>query len=269
MATAPQGLKDRLRATWMAGDFGRIALYSAAEAEGFVDRLGIQPGMRVLDVACGTGNLAIPAAKRGALVTGVDIAPNLVEQARIRAAADGVTATFDEGDAEALPYGDASFDIVMTMYGAMFAPRPDVTASELARVCRSGGKIAMANWTPRGFVGAAFSLTARHVPPPEGVEPPVKWGDEAIVRQRLGPYSSRIEATPRVAQFEYPFPPHDVVQYYREHFGPTKVAFSRLDGAGQAAFAAESEALWSAHNQAGPGHTRVAAEYLEVLATRK
>ena len=253
---------------WVAGDFGRIALYTAAEADGFVDRLGIQPGMRVLDVACGTGNLAIPAAKRGALVTGVDIAPNLVEQARARAAAEGITATFDEGDAEALPYGDGSFDIVMTMYGAMFAPRPDVTAAELARVCRSGGTIAMANWTPRGFVGTMFAMTARHVLPPEGIEPPVKWGDPAIVRERLGPYASRIETTPRSMQFDYPFPPRDVVQYFREHFGPTKTAFARLDESGQAAFAAETESLWAASNLNGPGRTRVQAEYLEVLAVR-
>jgi SAM-dependent methyltransferase len=261
-------MKDRLRAMWMAGDFGRIALYSSSEAGHFVDRLDIQPGMRVLDVACGTGNLAIPAAKRGAVVTGVDIAPNLIEQARARAAAEGVTATFDEGDAEALPYGDASFDVVMTMYGAMFAPRPDITAAELARVCRPGGKIAMANWTPGGFVGRVFALTAKHVPPPEGIEPPVKWGDEAIVRQRLGPHASRIETTPRFMRFDYPFPPRDVVQFFREHFGPTKTAFARLDEPGQAAFAAESEALWSAGNQAGPDRTLVDAEYLEVLATR-
>jgi ubiquinone/menaquinone biosynthesis C-methylase UbiE len=269
MGTAPQGLKEGLRAMWMAGDFGRIALHQAAEAERFVDRLGIQPGMRVLDVACGSGNLAIPAAKRGAVVTGVDIAPNLVAQARARAAAEGITATFDEGDAEALPYGDGSFDIVMTMYGAMFAPRPDVTAAELARVCRSGGTIAMANWTPRGFVGAMFALTARHAPPPEGVEPPARWGDDAIVRERLGPYTSRIQTTPRRVRLEYPFPPREVVQYFREYFGPTKTAFARLDEAGQAALAAESESLWSAHNQAGPDHTRAEAEYLEVLATRK
>src|SRR5215204_973348 len=151
-------LKTKLRATWIAGDFGEIARFYADQAEDFVKRLDLKPGMKVLDVACGTGNLAIPAAKTGADVTGVDIAPNLVEQARENAKREGLNAKFDEGDAEALPYADGSFDVVMTMFGAMFAPRPDKVAEELIRVCRSGGRIAMANWTPTGFVGEMFKL---------------------------------------------------------------------------------------------------------------
>ena len=253
---------------WIAGDFGRIAIFQAAEGDRFVERLGIQPGARVLDVACGTGNLAIPAARRGAVVTGVDIAPNLVEQARERAAKEGVVATFDEGDAEALPYTDGSFDVVMTMYGAMFAPNPELTSSEMARVCRPGGTIAMGNWTPEGFVGRMFALNAKHVPPPEGMAPPVLWGVDAKVRERLGPYTSRIETAVRSVDFDYPFPPRDVVQYFREHFGPTKTAFARLDPAGQEALAAEAEALWHEHNESAEGHTLVKAEYLEVVATR-
>src|SRR5579862_8187139 len=178
-------LKQRMRGTWMAGDFGQIARYSAKGAEEFVNRLAISPGMRVLDVACGTGNLAIPAARRGAQVTGVDIAPNLVEQARQRAAAENLPATFEEGDAEQLRYPDAQFDLVMTMFGAMFAPRPERVSTELARVCRPGGTIAMANWTPEGFVGKTFRLTASYVPPPEGIPAPVLWGVEDNVKERL------------------------------------------------------------------------------------
>jgi SAM-dependent methyltransferase len=253
---------------WMAGDFGRIAIFQTAYGEQFVERLGILPGARVLDVACGTGNLAIPAARRGAVVTGVDIAPNLVEQARERAAKEGVVATFDEGDAESLPYADASFDVVMTMYGAMFAPNPELTAREMARVCRPGGTIAMANWTPTGFVGKMFALNAKHVPPPDGIAPPILWGVDDKVRERLGPYTSRIETTVRSVEFDYPFPPRDVVQYFREFFGPTKTAFARLDPAGQEALAADTEALWREHNQDDAGRTLVAAEYLEVVATR-
>jgi SAM-dependent methyltransferase len=268
MGTAPAGLKDKLRAMWMAGDFGRIALFGVKEAERFVGRLNVAPGSRVLDVACGTGNLAIPAARLGATVTGVDIAPNLVEQARQRAAQEGLTATFDEGDAEALPYADASFDIVMTMYGAMFAPRPDVTAAETARVCRPGGTIAMANWTPSGFVGKMFALTAKHAPPPPGMPPPIEWGIDAIVRQRLGPFSTRIETVARPVDFDYAFPPREVVQYFREYFGPMKTAFARLDADAQDAFAADLEALWSEHNRGEAGHTLVTAEYLEVIAIR-
>src|SRR3954465_11926297 len=164
MGTSPNGieeLKARMRSTWMAGDFGQIAKYSAPHAEDFVQGLPIQAGMRLLDVACGTGNLAIPAARRGAKVTGIDIAPNLLEQARARASPGNLSATFHEGAPERLPYPDASFDVVMTMYGAMFAPRPDLVAAELARVCSPGGTIAMANWTPGGFVGKQFALAGR------------------------------------------------------------------------------------------------------------
>lgn len=148
-----EALKARLKASWMAGDFGQIAKYSEPFAEQFITRRAIQPGMQVLDVVCGTGNLAIPAARAGAIVTGVDIATNLLEQARSRAKAEGLNIQFDQGDAEQLPYPDASFDFVVSMFGAMFAPRPEMVAAELVRVCRSGGRIAMANWTSDGFIG--------------------------------------------------------------------------------------------------------------------
>lgn len=266
--TALDQLKQRMRGTWMAGDFGQIARYLEKGAEEFADRLNVLPGMRALDVACGTGNLAIPAARRGASVTGVDIAPNLVEQARQRAASEGLEAAFDEGDAEQLPYPDAHFDIVMTMFGAMFAPRPEQAASELARVCRRGGTVAMANWTPNGFVGKMFGVSSRYVPPPDGIPAPVLWGDEKIVRERLGAHLSGIETAHRKLIFDYPFPPRDVVQLFREYFGPTRVAFSKLDTAGQQAYAADLETLWSEHNEAGRGGTLIGAEYLEVIATR-
>lgn len=261
-------LKQGMRTSWMAGDFGRIAAHTAQEAAEFVARINIAPGARVLDVACGTGNLAIPAAKRGAQVTGVDIAPNTLEQARARAAAEGVAATFDEGDAEQLPYADASFDVVMSMYGAMFAPRPELAAAELARVCKPGGLIAMANWTPGGFVGKSFAISASKLPPPDGVPAPVLWGDEATVRERLGRYAARLDMTRRNALFDYPFGARGMVEFFREYFGPTKVAFSRLDPEGQQAFAADLENLWREHNEAEGERTLVRAEYLEVHAVR-
>jgi len=261
-------LKQRMRGTWMAGDFGQIARYAATGAEEFVSRLPISAGTRVLDVACGTGNLAIPAARKGAQVTGIDIAPNLVKQARARAADEGLKATFEEGDAEQLHYPDAHFDVVMTMFGAMFAPRPEQVSSELARVCRPGGLIAMANWTPEGFVGKMFALSSQHVPPPEGIPAPVLWGNDKMLRERLGKYASKITTTRRTLSFDYPFPPRQVVQFFRDYFGPTQVAFSRLDPAGQTDFAADLEKLWSEHNRGGDGHTLISAEYLEVIATR-
>src|ERR1700735_1015984 len=153
-------IKDSMRASWMAGDFGVVAKTISAGAETFIDRLEIPSAARVLDVACGPGNPAIPRARRGFVVTGVDIAPNLLVQARERAADENLTATFEEGDAEQLPYPDASFDAVVTMFGAMFAPRPELVAAELARVLKPGGTLAMANWNPASFTGMMFKATA-------------------------------------------------------------------------------------------------------------
>ena len=261
-------LKARLRATWIAGDFGQIAKFLAQEGEKFVKRLGLKPGMKVLDAACGTGNLSLPAARHGATVTGVDIAPNLLEQARATAAAEGLTARFDEGDAEALPYDDASFDVVMTMYGAMFAPRPDIVAAELKRVIKPGGKIAMANWTPTGFIGQMFKATAAHVTPPAGMQSPVLWGKEEVIRERFGNGVSKIEATPRIVSFDFPFSPAEVVEHFRLYYGPTNKAFGALDENTQAALRRDLEQLWSNNNKATDGTTSVEAEYLEVIATR-
>jgi ubiquinone/menaquinone biosynthesis C-methylase UbiE len=261
-------LKTKLRATWISGDFGQIARYYANEAEAFVNRLGLKPGQKVLDVACGTGNLALPAARLGADVTGVDIAPNLVEQARANAAAEGLKARFDEGDAEALPYDDASFDVIVTMFGAMFAPRPEVVAAELKRVTKPGGLIAMANWTPTGFIGQMFKTTAAYVPPPPGMTSPVLWGVEEKVRERFGDGVSKFETRPRNLTFAFPFSPTEVVEHFRVFYGPTLKAFGALDEDKQAAVRKDLEDLWTKNNQATDGTTSVEAEYLEVLATR-
>src|ERR1043166_9530790 len=200
-------LKTKLRATWIAGDFGEIARFYADQAADFINRLHLKPGMKVLDVACGTDNHALPAARTGDTVTGVDIAPNLVEQARENAKAQDLNAQFDEGDAEALPYGDVSFDVVVTMFGAMFAPRPELVAAELKRVCRPGGMIAMANWTPGGFIGRMFKTTAAHFPLPPGMKSPVLWGVEDTVRERFGEGISKIDTRLQNIHFAFPFSP--------------------------------------------------------------
>ncbi len=262
-------LKSRLRDTWMAGDFGQIARFTAREAEGFVARLKIAPGTRVLDVACGTGNTAVPEARAGAQVTGVDIATNLLEQARSRAAQEGLQIDFREGDAEGLKFADGEFDAAITMFGAMFAPRPNLVAAEMLRVCRPGGMIAMANWTPSGFVGQMFKLTAKYVPPPADVPPPSLWGDEATVRERLGAGVKELKLTRVLCEFDFPFPPAKVVELFRQYFGPTQMTFARLDAKGQAAFAADLEAHWKQHNQRTDGATRTRGEYLDVVAVRK
>lgn len=261
-------LKTKLRATWIAGDFGQIARYYASEAEDFIKRLNLTPGMKVLDVACGTGNTAIPAARTGADVTGVDIAPNLVEQARENAKREGLQAKFDEGDAEALPYADASFDAVVTMFGAMFAPRPEIVGAELTRVCRPGGFIAMANWTPSGFIGQMFKTIGAHAAPPAGMPPPPQWGVEENVRQRLGEGISRLETKLQILKFGFPFSPAEVVEHFRQYYGPTQKAFGMLDEDKQAALRKDLEQLWSANNRATDGTTAIEAEYLEVIATR-
>jgi SAM-dependent methyltransferase len=262
-------LKSNMKASWMAGDFGQIANFSVKAAEEFVARTKISPGTRVLDVACGTGNTAIPAARAGGLVTGVDIASNLLEQARKRAVAEQLEIRFQEGDAEDLPVGDQEFDIVLTMFGAMFAPRPERVAAELIRACKPGGLIAMANWTPEGFVGKSFQLTAEMAPLPAGLPAPSLWGSEPVVRQRFSSGISKLSLTRQRAVFDYPFAPRDVVEFFRQYFGPTQATFARLDKEGQSQLTSRSESLWVEHNLATDGRTRVEAEYLDVRAIRE
>jgi SAM-dependent methyltransferase len=268
-ATTPEmdALKARMRETWMAGDFGEVARHIEDHAEDFMARRSLSADMNVLDVACGTGNLALLAARAGAPTCGLDIAANLIEQARTRAAAAGLGIEFIEADAEDIPYEDGRFDLVVSMYGAMFAPRPEVAAAELLRVCRPGGEVVMANWSPEGFVAEMFQVTGRHVPPPPGVPSPVLWGHPEHVRERLGA-AAELELTPVRVEFDYDFSPEETVEFYRRFFGPTQRAFAALDEAGQAALRHDLEDLWSRHNQGSPGRTHVQAEYLEVVARR-
>lgn len=261
-------LKTKLKENWMAGDFGQIAAHLIPEGEAFMARLALTPGERVLDVACGTGNLSLPAAQAGAIVTGVDIATNSLEQARVRAAEAGLTIQFDEGDAEQLPYENAAFDTVVTMFGAMFAPRPELAAAELLRVCRSGGRIAMANWTPEGFVGGFFKVTGKYLAPPN-FPSPLLWGTEEVIRERFGTEVSDLNLTRRMMTFRFPYPEPDVVEFYRTYFGPTQQAFAALDADGQTALFNDLVKMWQTHNQATDGTTVVQAEYLEIIARRR
>ncbi len=264
-------IKASMRSTWMAGDFGMIAKMLEAGADAFAAQVSLPAGARVLDVACGSGNVAIPLARRGYKVTGVDIAPNLLEQARERAATEKLDVPFDEGDAEQLPYADGSFDGAVTMFGAMFAPRPEIVAAELARVLKPGGLLAMANWNPASFSGAMFKVNAKHVSPTPGIAPPVLWGDKETVRARLSKDFDEICLEITLIDFDLPTNPAGAVTFFRTYFGPTQVAFSRLDDAGQAALAGDLEALWTSVNVAedSESHTLIRNEYLQVLAKRK
>lgn len=269
MTPEMEALKSRLKATWMSGDYGHFATYLEAGAIEFLSRIRIEPGARILDVACGAGQTAIPMARAGAKVTGVDIATNLIEQARARVQAENLDARFEEGDAEMLPYPDGSFDIVLSLIGAMFAPRPELVAAELKRVCRPGGRIVMGNWTPTGFVGQMFRIHGKYVPPPTIMPPPVKWGDEEAIRERLEDGTSHLKLSRRMYPFRYPFPPAQVVEFFRTHYGPSYKAFGALDAEKQSALRAELEQLWTEHNTATDGTTSIEAEYLEVVAIRK
>ena len=261
------GLKARLKETWMAGEYDRFSRYMEDGARIFYEQLDIPAGCELLDVGCGSGQLALWAARDGVRVTGVDIAPNLIHRAQARATAEGLNARFLEGDAEDLPFEDSSFDVVTSLIGAMFAPRPEVVARELLRVCSPGGTIAMGNWTREGFVGQMFKTFAKFIAP-SGMPTPVLWGDENVVRERLGYGLSDLRMRRRNYDFTYPFPPAEVVEFFREYYGPTNRAFSSLDRASAQTLRQELEALWSAHNRAGNELTVVRAEYLEVVGTR-
>jgi 2-polyprenyl-3-methyl-5-hydroxy-6-metoxy-1,4-benzoquinol methylase len=266
-----EAVKARQKATWEAGDFGQVARTIENVAEEFMARQTLRPGACVLDAACGTGNLAVLAARSGCMVSGIDIASNLIAQARARAATEGLHIDYREADAEALPFADSQFDLVVSMFGVMFAPRPDVVAAELERVTRSGGQVALANWTPEGFLGKMFRVFKAHLPsPPTGIPSPMEWGNESIVRSRLAAGFTDVRLTRRIARMRYPFPPAETVEFFRQYYGPTQQAFASLAPSTQAALRRDLVELQTVHNIASaPNTTEVAAEYLEVVALRR
>lgn len=260
-------LKGRLKKTWMAGDYDRFSRYMERSVRDFHERLNIPPGSKVLDVACGSGQFALMAAREGADVTGVDIAANSIVKARIRASAERLPARFEEADAESLPFEDGRFDVVASVIGAMFAPRPEAVAQELLRVCAPGGTIAMANWTAEGFVGQMFKTISKFIAP-NGMPSPVMWGNEAIVRERLGAGLSDLKLTRRHYVFDYPFGVHEVVDFFAEYYGPTRTAFAALDAKEVARLRNALIELWAIHNRGGEDLTILEAEYLEVIGIR-
>ena len=261
-------LKTGMKNTWNSGDYTTFARYMEPGAQRLLQIWGVQPGQRMLDVACGSGQLAIPAAHLGLETVGVDIAPNWVAAARERAAQENLNATFDEGDAEALPYEDASFDVVASIFGAMFAPRPEKAAAELLRVCRPGGRILMGNWTPEGFVGNMFRTIGKHLPPPADVPPPPQWGVEEIVRERLSGVAEIRTSRRLYSGWKYPFPVDRVVDFFFQNFGPLVSRAPSMEPAARAALRDDLIRVFSAYNRGTSSTTLLEGEFLSVEAVR-
>jgi len=214
-----QKLNELQQQTWTAGDFPKMGVELSIAGELLCESIPVLAGDRVLDIATASGNTALAAARRRAIVTGVDITPALLDRARLRAAAEGLQIDFQEGGATALAFPDVSFDVVMSTFGAIFAPDPERTAAEMARVCRPGGKIAMANWTPDGILGKLFRLLARYSPPSTQVGLPVTWGEEAVLNQRLGPYVTDLRIKRETIRFRSPSAAQ-WVEFMKTHFRP-------------------------------------------------
>src|SRR5712691_10562047 len=262
------GIKDRQRQVWASGDYPRVGTLIAIIGELLCEAVELRPGQRVLDVATGTGNTALAAARRACDVTGIDFTPSLLEHARQRAAVERLPITFREGDAENIPFPDASFDVVLSTFGAMFAPDQERTARELLRVCRPGGKIGMTNWTPDGFTGGIFRTTYRYIPPPPGLKPPVLWGTEERLRELFGDSIAALQITRRSCVVRFPSVQR-WLEFFRTYFGPTLKAFEALDATGQENLAQDLLDIVRRFNRSGDDTMVAPSDYLEVVATRR
>jgi len=264
---ALDGLKAKQQKTWASGDYGAVAALIHPIAEDLVQEADLSAGQRVLDVAAGTGNAALAAARCGCRVTATDYVPELLERARERAAAEHLAIEAEVADAENLPCSDGQYDAVLSVVGAMFAPDQERVAAELTRVCRPGGTIAMANWTPEGFIGQMFRTVGRRVPPPPGIRGPVEWGSEARIRELFGDRVRDLRVQPRTFVFRFTSP-EEFASYFREHYGPTLKAFEALGPDGGKPLFDDLVALATEHNVATDGTAKIPSAYVQVLATR-
>jgi ubiquinone/menaquinone biosynthesis C-methylase UbiE len=267
--TAPDyiAIKNKQKATWGSGDYGRIGITLQITGEALCEAMDIRSGQSVLDVAAGNGNASLAAARRFCKVVSTDYVPALLEQSRVRAMAERLAIDFREADAEALPFEDASFDNVVSTFGVMFTPNQQQAAAELRRVCKPGGKIGLANWTPDGFVGQLFKTVRRHVPPPAGINSPSAWGTEEFLAQQFGAHASKIKITRRNFAFRYHSPDHwlDIFSHF---YGPLVKAFEALDEAAKEVLRDELRSLIKRHDRATDGTMVVPSEYLEVVISR-
>jgi ubiquinone/menaquinone biosynthesis C-methylase UbiE len=253
---------------WSKGDFAMVAALVYNASESLAEALEIVPDERVLDVACGSGNGAISAARRSwGGVVGADYVPALLERGRERAAAERLDVEFVEADAQDLPFGEASFDVAMSIFGAMFAPDQPRTAAELLRVTKPGGRIGMANWTPDGAVGEMFQTISKHAPPPPGVESPLRWGTEDRVRELFGDGVADVRFERRISRQPFRSAEH-YIEFFRKYFGPTQMAYERVGSDGEQALTDDLLAFLNGANSAGDRAMVLEAEYLQVIATR-
>lgn len=262
-----QAIKQRQQATWASGDFAVVGTTLQIVGESLAEAADVRADERVLDVAAGNGNATLAAARRFGRVTSTDYVPALLEKGRERARAEALDVRFLEADVEDLPFPDASFDVVLSTFGAMFAPDHDRTAAEMMRVLRPGGRIGLANWTPEGFIGRLFKVIGAHVAPPAGVRSPALWGTEPHV-DALFRGASRIQCERRIFNFRYRSVAH-WLQVFRDFYGPVHKAFASLDAAGQQSLERDMAALLTQLNVAGPSSLVVPAEYLEIVVTKR
>jgi SAM-dependent methyltransferase len=267
IATDLSAIKARQQATWASKDFGQIGVRLQIVGESLCEAVDLHAGERVLDVAAGNGNATLAAARRFAEVTSTDYVPAFLDEGRRRAEADQLPVAFRVADAEALPFPDASFDVVLSSFGAMFAPDQERAASELLRVVRPGGRIGLANWTPEGFLGEMFRLIATFVPPPAGLRSPMAWGAETRLVELFGPGASDIRTERKTYAFRYASADH-FVDFFRAHYGPIHKAFAALDAPRQSEFHAALAGLLERWNRSARGGVVVPGEYLEVVITR-
>jgi SAM-dependent methyltransferase len=260
-------IKERQQQTWASGDFAVVAARIVLVAERLCDSADLHAGWRVLDVATGSGNAAIAAARLGCTVVGIDYVPALLARGRQRAAAEGLDVELLDGDAEALPFADASFDAVTSVFGAMFAPDHEKAAAEFCRVCRPGGVIALASWPPEGFIGELFRTVAAHVPPPAGLAAPMLWGSEGHLRELFGDRIVSLEVTERVFTFRFPSA-EDFVTFFRSSYGPTFKAFAALDDDARDALELDLIALARRFDRLGSDAIAIPASYTEAVAIR-
>lgn len=261
-------IKEKQQQMWASGDYAKVGTTLQITGESLCEAMDIRSGRSVLDVAAGNGNVTLAAARRYCKVTSTDYVQALLDQSHVRALAEGLVVDYQQADAENLPFDAGQFDYVVSTFGVMFAPNQIQSAAELLRVCKGGGKIGLANWTPDGFIGRLFKIVGKYVAPPAGVNSPALWGTESFIRDNFGPHATNIEIHKRQFSFRYLSVDH-WIEVFRTYYGPTHKVFNTLSGGAQVSFANDIRALIGELNVADDGTLVVKSEYLEVVVFKK